>query len=120
MTLLTELELIAMRSMQAQGLPETVIIQRCSLESDGAGGSVETWTEAGSVGGRIGLIGKSEQERMIAERLGISQGYMVTLPAGTDIGEQDRLTIDGRTFEVVGVVRGSWETARRAVCKEVL
>jgi SPP1 family predicted phage head-tail adaptor len=46
---------------------------------------------------------------------------VITAPHGTDISEDDRLELNGRTYEVVGFLSdGEWETALRCMCREAI
>ncbi len=117
--MLTERELEQMRTQQDKALPETVYIQRLTRVMNDTGGWSETWATVATVKGRIGPSGKEAEEREIAGRLGVTQAYTATRPAGTERDESDRLQIDGRQFEVKGVIRRSQATALRVVCVEV-
>lgn len=116
--MLTSDQLAAMRTQQAAALPDAAEIWRYTSADDGAGGQLQTWAKLADTTGRVGAP-SSPAERAIAERLTGVVTYTVTLPYNTTITSRDRVKISGRTFEVVGPVNGSWETARRVVCVEV-
>ncbi|MGQ9809704.1 MAG: head-tail adaptor protein, partial [Armatimonadota bacterium] len=84
--------------------------------SDGAGGFTETWTPVATAACRLSPLGQTPQEQVIAARLTNISGWVVTLPALTDVRPTDRLVIGSRTFEVVGILTGSWEISRRVIC----
>lgn len=117
--MLTSAQLTAMRAQQAAALPDAAEIWRYTSADDGAGGQLQTWAKLADTTGRVAPTGYSPAERMIADRLTGVITYTVTLPYNTIITSRDRVKIGGRTFEIVGLVNGSWETARRAVCVEV-
>jgi len=49
----------------------------------------------------------------------VTSSWTITVPAETDVRAGDRVVVDARTFEVLAVLAGSYETARRVVCSEV-
>jgi hypothetical protein len=67
---------------------------------------------------RLSPLGGPE-EAVYAARLQGAQGYLVALPLGTTVTEQDRLVVGGQTFEVIGVPLDSYATSVRAVCKDI-
>jgi head-tail adaptor len=127
--MLTSVEMSEIRADQELLMPDSGQISRRTLTSDGMGGQTESWAAQGTAKAcRIGTGGRSAEERRIAERVGAVMSYVVTLPAGTDITEADRIVVTPsalsavsgtRTLEVVGIVRDSVGTCVRAVCVEV-
>ncbi|NPV85988.1 MAG: head-tail adaptor protein [Anaerolineae bacterium] len=119
--MLSATEILSMRSGQASALPDVCILMSGSAVTDDTGGRIVTYVSSGSVMGRLSWSGFHPVEKVAAERLGISVPYVVTLPAGTEVNESQRIVINGRTFEVKAVLcGGEWETARRVLCAEVL
>jgi len=112
-------ELIAMREAVEAILPDTCTIKRCSRTADGAGGFTEAWSDVATVKGRLAPAGARPDERAVADRLGVLVEWALTLPALTDVGPGDRVSIGGRTLEVVWVFTRSTEVARRVLCREV-
>jgi head-tail adaptor len=122
--MLNQSQISAMRAAQNSTMPDTAVIVRRTLASDGAGGQVETWAEIASVSCRVALAGQagtsSSLEAVKAGRLSTRTLYRVTLPALTDVTTADRLRVGVRVFEVTGVLPGgAWETARVCQCVEV-
>lgn len=113
-------ELAVIRGDVLELQPDTAQVQRRTLAPDGAGGHTESWSTVATVACRVAPSGQSPQEQVIAERLTATSIWTITLPAETDIQPADRLLVDARTFEVVGVLARSEEIARRVVCVEVL
>jgi head-tail adaptor len=112
-------ELDAIRIVQNLALPDAAQIRR-KTEVNSALGVEETWANHGSpVACRIGRIDRQPEERAIVERVGALVGYTVTLPASTDVTEADRLIISSRTFEIIGVIKKSYETALKLICVEM-
>lgn len=120
MTLFHGNMLTGIRKVLDASLTETATVQRVTRTGDGMGGFSESWATVATVSARVAPLGNSPQERVIAERLTGVTLWTVTLPAGTDVTDADRIGISGRTFEVTGMLGPqSLEAARRAVCKEV-
>jgi len=113
------LDLTKMQQTQEAYMSETVYIQSRTRTSDGAGGWSESWSTLATTRGRIGLLSWQPSEEEIAGRVQNRQKYIVTLPAGTELTEQNRLQINGRQFEIVGIARRSEATAIRVTCVEV-
>lgn len=115
--MLTAAELVDLRSTQNSILPDTAIIQRYTLTSDGMGGYDQNWSNVGTVRCRLypqTLRSMNENPnggmQMISETR-----WFVTMPVGTSITAKDRVLIDGRTFEVYQVNNNeSFQTAVRA------
>jgi head-tail adaptor len=118
--MLSETELAMMRATQEEALQDTCTIQGDTEVSDGLGGFTKTSVTVATTVCRVGPTGRSPEERVIADRVSPVQTYTITLPALTSVLEKHRVVTGGRTFEVVGVVRHTYETARRCVCVEVL
>lgn len=117
--MLSDAELAEMRSVQALAQAGTAVITRRTLTSDGMGGFTETWAAAGTVTCRVWPAQESGAERLIADRITEADAWVLTLPYGTDVLADDRISADGRTFEVVAPLPHTWETARRVVATEV-
>lgn len=112
-------ELSAMRSTVQSSLPGTVVVVRSTATSDGMGGQDEVWAAAGTVAARISPAGAGADNIMGGEFQNVAP-WVVTLPAGTDVTDRDRLTYAGQTFEITGSSDPrSWATSIRLECKEV-
>jgi len=108
-----------LRNRQLAWMPNICRVQRKTQIDNGAGGFTDTWSTVVSCACRIGISGKSPEERAIADRIGVELPYTVTLPYDTDVTEKDRLVVGTRVFQVLGVLVGSFETARKCVCMEI-
>jgi len=117
--MLSAAELADMRTVQAQAMAGTCVITRRTLVADGMGGYTETWAAAGTVAGRVWPATESGAESLIADRITESDAWVITLPYATDVTAKDRISYEGRTFEVVAPIAHTWETARRVVATEV-
>lgn len=97
-------------------MPGSVVIERYTRTSDGAGGVYETWAAVGTVDGRIyPQTQRSQNAEMVAGAQIMSMtGWMATMPNGTDVLAQDRLLYNSRTWEVTKVNNDQmWQTAVR-------
>lgn len=92
--------------------PGKVKVLRPSTSRTATGGTVTTYPDPVTVdpiAGRIAPMGVKALT-VYAERLTEETGYVVTVPAGTVIRGEDRLHVDGVTYEVIGAALGrSWE-----------
>lgn len=114
----------AVAGVLAATMPETAVIERLTLVSDGAGGQDEDWVAVdqdpdilvdGNLPARLSPAGSTPVERAIAEREDVEEAFVVALPAGADITFQDRITVAGRTFDVVARLETSYEAEVRVV-----
>ena len=123
MTLLSSAQITAMRATADLALPDTVVISRRTVASDGAGGWSETWATAATVAGRLQPKYQiSGSENVAAGQIQAVAQWVATLPAGTDLRAGDRVTVAGRTFEVQAVLSAgvAWRSSVRADLREVV
>ena len=110
-------DLIRMREMQEQFLPQTGVIQRATLAPDGYGGYTETWAAVGTVSCRVYPRERETRERVTGGQVVSPTRWDVTAPYGTDVKAGDRWLIEERTFQVEGVNNGEgYQTAVRCEC----
>lgn len=116
--MLTASQLAIMREAQENALPTACAIWRAVITVDTTGGLVEGW---GSVEANVCRVGKTGKptELAIAERRGIAEPYTVTLPYDSTVTAGDQVRTLSRVFNVIDVLRGSWDTASRCICEEV-
>lgn len=109
----------AARHVTAGALRDVCAIERRTRVSDGGGGFTDTWAPIATgvrcmIAPDAGGEGETAGDRVVDEST-----HTVTLPAGQDITEADRITLAGATYEVTLVLNtGAWETLRRAQVKE--
>lgn len=114
-TLLGAADLTWMRSVQEQAMPGTAIIQRGTVTNDGMGGGSVAWNAVGTAIARL----YSQNSRAIAEAVSgaelISETrWYVTMPYGTQVRADDRLSIGGRRWHITEVNNSQdWKTAVR-------
>lgn len=85
-------------------LGQTATILRAAKKPSGFGGSalVDDWTTATSTTSLCRLQQSGGTERTDLRDLSVTT-WKLFLPAAADITEHDRVTVDGKTFEVVSV-----------------
>lgn len=121
--MLTDDELDNMRGAVIDALPVTGAIVRATPTADGLGGTSLVWAAVrSSVPMRLAPFdGAAFADVEFQGRASNSKRWNLTLPAGTDVRSDDRVSIDGRTFEVDSVAAPrTWELAVRVVVNEVL
>lgn len=116
----------ARRREQSRYMPEIVTIRRATETPDGAGGTKTVWADVtqppsvldanGNLRGRVDPAGGTPEERVIADRITAQTPYTITVAHGADVGSADRLVVAGITYEVVGVITGSWTPNPKVVC----
>lgn len=111
MSLLSAQDISAMRSIASQALWGTAVIQTEGFTDDGGGGGTSGWTASGTVSARLAPMTGSERE--IADRIASDATSLVTLPAETEVTVNDRLSIDGRTYNVLAVRERTKEITRQ-------
>jgi head-tail adaptor len=117
--MLTTAELEAMRAVQESALPDVCTVTRLSATADNYGGVTEDWDEVvDDVPCRVGVPTRAELA-ILSERVSESAGWTVTVPVGTDVAGDDRITVGSRRFQVAANPLTSWATALRCVCWEV-
>lgn len=103
MSLLTASDLAFMQATQQEAMPGTVVIQRYTFTGDGQGGFYEAWHGAGTVIGRVYPMRVQGLESEGGGQLISETRWFATLPNGTEVHPQDRLSYQSRTWEVVRV-----------------
>jgi len=100
--MLSDFELVDMRSDGSLSLPDVCTIMMVSESSDGMGSQLRTWAvRASSVACRLSPMGMSSSgERVASGRLTAVESWTLTLPADTVIVPTDRVVVDNVTYEV--------------------
>ena len=118
--MLTSGELKSMRATAEEAMPNQASIVRVTTGSDGMGGSTTTEAVVGTYRARLGSVAEQDQA-IYADKLGGKVGFVISLPARTDVQVRDRIRFAGRVFEVLAAPdRADWELTRRAVVVEVV
>lgn len=120
---LSQSDLDGMQALAADLLPDTAAITRTQTTRDSSGGvKTASTTNVATVPCRVTVRSQdgSAREDVHAERPTSRVEWILTVPAGTDLRASDRVTVGSRVFEVTGLLAGSYEAHRRAVCQEQL
>lgn len=108
-----------MRSTFARNLlPDEATIQRPTVENVG-GEQIVTWSDLATTACRIAPVTGGGETGESGGRVVEETTHIVTLPAGQDAEESDRLVIAESIYEITLVrKRGEWELSRRCEVKE--
>ena len=120
--MLTEPQVAGMRATLGRTYrTRAVQVRRPVSVSDGAGGRTSTWSTVATVDGRVDRAESVEHAGEVDGRTATRTKAVVWLPAGTDVRQNDRLLIDGVTWEVASVRdrHSSIELARTVEAVEV-
>lgn len=98
--MLDSYEQIVLRRWALNALIATCIIKRPSRTSDSGGGGTITYaTVVSNVPARLSPVRNDfEQERVIAEALGATISWILSIPVGTDIQLMDRVYMDNYVY----------------------
>jgi len=113
-----------MRATAVTALPDLCSVQRITRTPDGMGGYSEVRAVVAVVVCRVSPLGNQPQEVAIAAQLQGMILWRVTVPQGTSVQNDDQITVAWaapitlRTFEVVGTLERSWESALVLICTE--
>lgn len=110
-----------LRALVAATSPDVFTIVRTPLVADGMGGSTPGTPTTTTGNCRVAPLGQNTpQEREYAERFTGETLWTITLPAGTDVTNQDQITVGALTYEVIGVLGPrSYEVRRRVICRKL-
>lgn len=117
--MLTDDELADLQAVHGETLVETCIIKNMDIESDGAGGWIETPVIVATVPCRLAPTELSRGEERFAGQFLSSVPYRVTVPAGTEVELHYWFEIGNRTFNPMAI-RGprTFGTALNVLCRE--
>ena len=119
MTMFDALDIAEFDALIVETSPDTAVISRDTGPSDdGHGGQTENWATIATVDCGVGSLSNDPTEQMIANALQGSVLVMITVPRGTDVKNNDRLTVGSQVYEVVGTPPArSFESRRRVHCR---
>ncbi len=87
---------------------------------DAQGRRTATWADVATIAVRRAPAGYAPAERLIAGRLSSAAAWVFTFPALTDVRADDRIVMDGITYEVAGIAGPRTdEITRRVVALQV-
>ena len=102
-----------------QFLPESVDLYRPTTSRTATGGTTSTLAVHSSGPGRVSPMGIEAESRWL-DRLGTSQGWVITLHSDRDVRITDQLRIGSRRFEVIGYDQDrSYPMTQRVMTREV-
>jgi hypothetical protein len=114
-------ELARMRATAQSSMFDSCAVTRLTQASDGAGGQTETWATVATVACRVTPQVIRGRDLDIAERIAMSQQFIITVPAGTNVLVSDRIVSGGVTYEVVSAgAPHTLETGRQVTVNKVL
>lgn len=86
-------------------------IQRATTSTNAIGGQSPVWSTVATIAAHsVGPVGRSPAERVIADKLTAEHIATISLPAGSDVRQGDRIVSGGRTWGVAGIVSGHTNT----------
>ena len=110
----------ALRAEQEAAMPDTCVVSRPTETIDELGGLSQSYATVATVACRVAAGPFRDVEFVRNEQVRGITDWIVTLPAGTDAENSDRIVHGGDAYEVVSVLSGgSYETARRLGCVKV-
>lgn len=108
---------------QSIGMPDTGTVFRRTLTDDFQGGKITTYPQGDSFPCRLAFPGggsPGSTDSIRAGRIDAPQTYLLTLPVGTQITEQDRVSVNDVMYEVISTMDArSFETAKRLLVTRV-
>ena len=112
--MLSEQDLATMRAVLDTTLDKMGAIQRKATVKNGRGGTSETWPTVATKPCRVAPTSNQPEEFTNGGRLVANSYWRISFPAGTDIRSEDRVVIDGVTYEVTAPLGPrSYEKLRR-------
>lgn len=99
-------EVANLKTVTAGLRPDTCTIQRNTPTSDGAAGSIDSWSDlATNVSCRVTPVSKlrAGSESLIAAKLTSIEPRIIMLPPNQDLQVADRVIYSGKTYEVKSV-----------------
>lgn len=114
---LTAADLARMRAAAGLFLPETATVLTHGQASDGGGGRSSTYTPSVTVPARLAHAGGGETGTQ-GDRISDETTHIITLPAGTQVTESDRIRIGTTDYDITAIRQASYEVTRRVEVKE--
>lgn len=101
--LLSACELANIRSARNGFMPDTGIIYRYALTSDGMGGNSEAWAAVGTVNCYVWTRPATDNESPTGGQVTSRTRWYIEVPYDTTIDAKDWIEVNSRTFQVVVV-----------------
>jgi head-tail adaptor len=116
---LSAADLSEMAAIAAQSLTAPCTVSRPTLTIDALGGQSTVWTTVATTVCRVTADRARAAERVEADRDTARDRANIDLPLSVDVRAVDRVTVAGRTFDVLGVSAGTFDVTRRCSVVEV-
>lgn len=118
MGIFTAGELDQLAELQEESFIAACDIVRDTRASNGAGGFVLTPVTVGDdVPCRVSPMSLTRAEAITGRKFTDTLPWQIALPKGTDVRNQDRLTVGGVTYEVLTIWGpGTYQTVTKAIC----
>lgn len=117
--LISAVTLAAMRRTMGRAHPDTATISRPTYVSDDQGGRTEGAPSTSTSACRV-VRSQQTREVTIGDQTRVMRLTNIYFPAGTDVRDDDRITVDGVVFQVItAMTPESYEVERQAECVEV-
>ena len=115
--LLSSADLTSIRQTVLDSLQSSCTVTRATTSSDGAGGTSKTWSSVAGIS-KCRVSPLTQSARLIAERLSVVDGMMITFPYDAGVMIDDRVTVGSVVYNIVGFENeaGTFMTAKRTVC----
>jgi hypothetical protein len=107
-----------MRRTDERAMPDTAQIQASTIIDDGAGGSEPGWSTTATVPCRVTALTRSDAERVIADVQMTRPIYQISIPLGTAVADDNRVLVGSRSFGILAIINGSYNTSRALICAE--
>lgn len=112
-------QLAAMQATANAALDQTITIKRGAKTSDGAGGSSLVWNTIATVSGNLAQP-SGQLMQNYDYLIGTTTTWMVRVPVGTNVLENDQLVIGSLTLKVQAILQPqSYQTSTRLLAAEV-
>ena len=106
-------------------MPDYLFPQVLARTPDDSGGWTEVPTLGAAVPCRVAPLGAGRAgspEEIVAGRMGLVEGWVVTVPVGTVLNEADVVVVNGtRPMQVASILAPrSYDMASRVLCQELI
>lgn len=109
-----------MRLTDERAMPATAQVQGNTMIDDGAGGSLPGWGTTATVPCRVMALTQRDAEIVVADVQQTGTLYHVNLPLGTAVAVDHRIRIGSRTFSILTIPTGTYDTSVTLICKEMV
>ena len=108
------------RQLLATTFNTTATIQRVSRVADNTGGTSDSYATVMTLPCQFYRQGTTPRERETTTQVQVTAIWIFVFPYGTELLNTDRITCNGRQFEVTSAATGSFELAARVLAVELV